>query len=80
MFAKIEQVITQDGYIPVQLAEHAVAQSRYIYFDDGEQAVSDILYEQLDKDWQRLVEKYPELKMPAVSHSNKSSYGRAAMC
>jgi hypothetical protein len=80
MFAKIEQAITQDGYIPVQLAEHAIAQSRYIYFDDGEQAVSDILrFEQLDEDWQHLVEKYPEFKMPAVlPHSNKSSHGRAA--
>lgn len=78
VFGKIVGAQATKGFIPSRLSDHATTQSQFIYFDDGERAVKEVLrFERLAEDWKRLTEKYPDFDWPSeLPHENKSGQGK----
>ena len=71
----IQREVDRQNTIPYIFAQLPVGQSKFIYFNDGNSTVKEILhFESLASDWKKLAEKYPEFEIPKVLlHENSTS-------
>lgn len=77
-YENINTAIQANQFIPSKITEHATAQSRFIFFTDGNRAVKEILhFESLNHDWEKLSQNYPQFQLPKeLPHTNKSGNGK----